>query len=202
MPPEFVPIKDEIENCLTDLSKEAIDLLSLHGGYIGLKDRPYVDYLGLNIAYLNYNFNNIVPDKSSVKKDLAKYVNENAKRCIENVSDVISIGEAKSEVNLLENKVLTEINLPVKLQKKGLTFELKDFKVEFPVRLGKIIDTVNELVNEQIRDRERLCLSCMNDIAARNNLYIQTFSYRNDIIFVVNDASPAGYRFMFASKFG
>jgi len=207
VPPEFKPQADLIKSCLYETSKDAVNLLGMQGGYINVK-QPFVNYFGLKVTYLNYNSDNKVPDIGIMEKELENYIKDNARNCLINLSDVriVKSGDIGVGADVLNDRVGFNINWPVDVEKDGFKFQLNNFKFDVPIRVGELVSIVNKIVDRQISDRNTLCLSCIVDDGIKSNLYIQIYSYNEDLIFVINDPKSVvddrQYKFIFASRFG
>ncbi|MEW6063171.1 MAG: hypothetical protein AB1571_02260 [Nanoarchaeota archaeon] len=207
VPPEFKPQAELIRSCLNGLGKDGLNLLGMQGGYIKVSGDPAVNYIGLNVAYLNYNSKNMVPSLRFMESELENYIAQNAKDCLINMSDVkiIRAGDIDANVDILNDKVSFNINWDIDIEKDDLKFQLSNFKYDVPVRLGELRDIINVMVDRQISDRDTLCLSCIVDDGIKNNLYIQMYTYNEDLIFVINDPKSVfddrQYKFIFASRF-
>ena len=184
VPLEFRPTNELIKDCLNGISNDAIYLVGIQGGYVRTVNHPTVDYFGLKAAYLNDNGKNLMPSKSVVEKELTDYINLNAKNCITNFSnvEVTNVGKTNTIVTILDNSVKTEINWPLDLKSKELTFQFKKFDINVPIRLGALREIILMLIEELIENRENICMSCIANIGLDNNLYIEVFPFNNDLV--------------------
>ena len=175
-----------VEECIENTGKDAIYQIGQNGGYYLT---PKISTPG-GIPYY-YNEKNYMPSKKRIENQIALYLNEMLEFCTEDFSDFpefnISSGEANSKVIIKDSEVILNVKYPISITKDKSTSIIENFEdIKIPVRLGIIYDSIEEIIKDQL-NRENICLSCITDIALKNDLTVGITSLEEATIFTVQD---------------
>ena len=122
----------EIEECIKEVSKEGLDILSLQGGVI--EPQNYVLYKGNKVDYICYSENDYekcVMQKpiiiNTIKDELTKYSKPKIKSCIESVKFryeksgyTINMKEPEINFDIVPDNVLADVNANLRIEKDGV----------------------------------------------------------------------------------
>ncbi|RLE39634.1 hypothetical protein DRJ17_00360 [Candidatus Woesearchaeota archaeon] len=191
IPIEFMPIKNTVDGCINDLTREAIKLASLQGGYIELPphiDRnplAYYEYGAYKIPYWYYEGEDRSLDRKDVEKQLSKYIKTNLRKCTANLSffkQEFIIEEnvpLQVEVSIQTDRVVVVVNYPIRISDLGRTKtkSLPEYQAVIKVRLGDMIDLANE-INDYENQNLFLEKLTMDMIATANTDRLGKFPYQ------------------------
>jgi len=140
---QLVPVKENANDCINEITAGAITQFAEQGG--DLDPSRYVLYQNRKVKYLCYNiletYNciNMLPTFEMMINDLQERVDRDMKGCIDKelpksalgAYDSV-VGEPKTEIKVIGNDVVINLDYPVELSKSGTT-----------VNLGKITRSVD-----------------------------------------------------------
>lgn len=155
-----------LESCMEDKIKEAINLISMQGGYI--KNPLYVtfkfeDESPLNISYLCYNQNefslciNQEPMLiQHLKKEIYNYIDDDVDNCfkklilsLEKQGYDVDSSYRDFEIDLTEGKVVIDIDADITLTKTDETSKQKDFKIITPSKFYDLVLIAQKIINAE-----------------------------------------------------
>src|SRR3989344_3752537 len=149
IPPEIQPIYSFIEECIKQTGKEAVYSISEHGGY----------YFSLEIPYYYIDGKTYIPTKEEIGNEIANGIDFELPFCTNNFTNFpdynIKEGEIETNVNILDNSVLINVNYPIEITKGEKTSQLSQFEeIEIPIRLGIIYNAANEITQNQLTNQK------------------------------------------------
>jgi len=205
--PEIRPIYDFVKNCIEEVGEQAIDYISLTGGYY----RPPDYFINEGVAIYLYNGENYMPSKDRVEEEISNYINERLSLCIRNFEDFEDFKVSQERINtttkIIPNKVIFEILYLLSITKGEETFYINNFEIEVSGRLGVVYDVVYNYMQEQMDDPKSICISCLYNLSVENDLYVDIYDYDNEtVIFRVIDENSTvnnqDLTFNFVNKYG
>lgn len=177
LPIEIQQQKEIIEDCLGEKIKEAARIAGVNGGYISNKPVKAISYEGNDIAYIGSI------SKENIEDEIKEYVKENFGKCKDN-SDI-----EKVEVEILEDKIKVNAEMPVNLESGDSSVEISFFTSEYNVKLGGMLNIIEN-------SKENLdCMTCLIDEAENNKMKITISILDNVKIMEIKDEN---YMFNFA----
>lgn len=202
--PSSNQITNFVENCIEDVGQKVISKIGAGGGYYF----PPILSTDSGIPYY-YNSGNYMPTKQQIEDEISYYISKSLFFCTRNFADFpdfdIKQGEINSRVLIKPKEISLEIEYPLTISKGENTIFIRNFKKNFPVRLGTIYDSVYKSIQEQ-PNHEGICFSCLSDISLKNDLFVNMFDYDNKtVIFVFKDYNSQingeAFEFIFANKY-
>ncbi|MDO8740952.1 MAG: hypothetical protein Q7J54_05275 [Candidatus Woesearchaeota archaeon] len=203
--PQERAIKEYVESCLGLVGKGALVEIGFGGGYL---DPPfYASNFFFDIAYLYYDDLVIVPSKEEVGKEISKYIDRSIDGCINfsflaDLGYNVTRGNIKANTAILENKAIITLNYPLKFQRHDSTFTVSEFSASHNVRLGHILDIVDDIVGDELDHPEWIDVEKLSsydvDVSIRGK-YLDTIAY-----FMIDNQSKidnSPYIFVFATQF-
>jgi len=156
-----------LESCIEDKIKETTEIISSQGGYINNplnktfkfteEDSP------LDISYLCYTQNYYIPCINQepmliqhLKDEIKNYISDDVGDCFDGLTSSldkqgysVDVKYRGFEVELMEKKVVIEIDAELTLTKSGETTKQEDFKIIVPSRFYDLAIVVQEIVSQE-----------------------------------------------------
>lgn len=203
-------IEQFLNSCLKDKIKNAINDLSIHGGYIDNSfslDFQFENEESRNITYLCYtqNYYDLCINQKpgfiqDLKLEIKNYIFNDVKNCFDELTENIVRKGYKIEtnykdfsVNFLPKRVIIQIDSNVVLTVSEETTKEENFEIIIASRFYEIVSLVQELVNEEAE-------FCNTETVGIMLLYpefsIEKFKTQDSIIYTVeNLESKEKFRF-------
>jgi len=209
---EVRPVYNFIQDCILEAGENAIYQIGSTGGYVVAKE-PYLkldseDAFSRKVSYYLEGDENLMPSLEVIEDEIDLYVDSMIYFCIADFRDFsefeVSEGEVKTESVIEEDKVVLNVNYPVSLGKGDDSYSFEEFSVEVPIRLGRVYNVANEVLEKN--SGKGICLSCLYDIGKENNVGVHMIEGSEGIVFVINDKfskiNGNNYEFYFAKSGG
>jgi|SRR3989344_2276327 len=208
----FSDVKTNLDSCLNELSKGAVIFVGENAGFYNLPEK-YSNNLLPGLAYLMYENENLVPSKEAVEGEIASYIENSFDYCLDEeelTREGIAFTKSENNVKVFinEDNVLINLKTELSLTKNDRTDLISDFSAEVKnVRIPRILEISNGVVNSQIEDISSICMSCIEEIAENNEVYVdvENTNDKDDFIVIITDPSSLideeSYEFKFAAKY-
>lgn len=209
MSEEAKKVQSDMKECMENEAYDSLIKLGLQGGYTDLGRLQYtqlpeamdLDYEGT--AYLYYKGQKNVPSLKQMQNELEKDLITRSANCKKEYKEFsVSYGRAIPKVEIKENKISFNINWVVEVQKEESKSTLKYVNFEVPLRLERIRNVVNKIMEEQ---SEEICLSCITQAGFENDMKIGMEKIDEDIFYLITDERSKirdkNYMFLIANKF-
>ncbi len=206
MSPEIQPIHDYFETCIKDTAQRAIYSIGWSGGYFHYNENSTEN----GIAYYYMNGKNTMPKIDVVQDELSSYMNKLSEYCAEDLNQfsefVIKTSQTSTKTTIENNKVVFEVIYPLTITKEKSNYFIKNFNVDIDTRLGEMYEFSKNITEQQINDKGKVCISCINQQANERNFYVELNDYDNETtIFTIVDKKykimDDDFRFNFANKY-
>jgi len=176
--------KDIIKDCLTELTENGITILNAQAG----TTNP--TYNSQQVAYLDSKFS-----KETYQTELKNQIKNNIDICEEESNDyTINYGDFEIELTI-EDDIQAEADWEVTFSNEEAEYKESNFNFESSINLNPLINTVDEI--NQAFTEDGVCLTCIVDAAAENNVEVQMDYDEDSVIFILTDLNM---NFMFAKK--
>jgi len=151
-----------------------------------------------------------MPSKENIEKELSLYMNNMLFFCIKGFSDFpdfnISQGEIKTVSKIEPGIVNFDVSYKVSISRDTKTYNFEKFSYEVPVRLDRIYNATQKIMQEQMLNKQDICISCLNEFAEEEDLVISMNDYGDKtVIFTLVDNSfkinNESYQFNFANRY-
>jgi hypothetical protein len=174
VPHEIKPIKEYFDSCLTKISKEAVNSLGVHAGYIEIPPDPLPrTYLnpfsnrlevvpGLEVPYWFYETSNgiqkeQIPTLEDMQNQLNKEISRELENCIDGLTNFEDQGfsfeilsDQKVETEIHKEKVLIRTNLPIKIIHKDTEYApIEDHMTSIESPLGELYTIALNIIEEE-----------------------------------------------------
>ncbi len=162
VPDELLPVNNYIENCLESVSRDAIMLAGVQGGYTTLppeiinNPEGYINTPGtFKVPYWYLKHHTKVPTTFEISRQLAIYVNQNIEECLAGFAafndsyTITPTQRAKTDVFIKDSAVEFALVLPLDVEGVTSTGKLKNFRADLPVRLGRILRLARALMDAE-----------------------------------------------------
>ncbi len=200
-------IKVLIKNCFEQNFLQALYIAGLQGGYVKVNENSVNINNDLSVSYGYYEGQNLLVDYEKFSFEVTNYLNFAVEKCadfsIYKEFDVQKTSDARSRIDIFDDKVNGRLSYPIKVSKNNeiITYD-ELYTIDYNIRLGKILKTAKAIVESEKRNPDYIDLAYLTDsdldikiydIEVNKNLYVIT-----DDQSVVNGVK---YVFEFANKF-
>ncbi len=135
-----------IDNCISKVGREGLDLLGKNGNYI---DVPGV--LEVNgTSYWIYQYANVMPILNSSIDEFQIWFNNNFENCVDYSSFVgynVETGSANSTIDYSAEEVIIKLNYPLKVTQQDKQKTIDSFENVLNVRYRRVYERAREMVN-------------------------------------------------------
>ncbi len=205
-------LRSFVQLCVDKVAKDAVFYLGFVGGNLKNDVFPQFFYHDsfYKIPYYYYEGNSLILTEDGFKNlILAKYINDNLRKCTNNFRVFQNIrivdSNVRTNVELSDNEVIFNIKYPVSINRG---FQVKNidpnYITEVKVRLKEILQIAQNIVAEEVKNDRYIHWNYLTDISNRNyniTAYTEddnTIIYR--IIDLENEIDDENYIFQFANK--
>ncbi len=206
--PEVQPIYSFIEGCIKSTAENDIYYIGQTGGYFTSPEKS-IEY---GIAYYYDKGENLMPTKERIEKEIADYMNFMLPFCTQDFTDYpdfkVKTDDAKTVARIKEGKVVFSVKYPLTITKGNKNYFFENFgNTQIQVRLNKVYQLANNITQDAMKNKNNICLTCMNAEATALDLYVEYNDYSDNesIVFTIRDANSKildmDYRFNFANKY-
>jgi len=208
VPPEAADFKVYMDGCLKNTLEEGLYVTGLQGGYYNEPPKG-ADYLGASVAYYFYKYENVIPSLEIIEEQIGFYIKDKFVVCSALYPDtsyeVVSGSIEEVDIQIKDEKVIANVEQQITLKKGGSTTQISQFKEEIDVRLGKIHEDAEKIVNLQEADPYHICLTCIDEIRDKD-IFVEGFALEDhEIVFMLTDYKSTlleePYEFFFAIKY-
>ncbi len=196
-------VRQYVENCMMLTGDEAINMIAMQGGYLTLESSENGE-LSATIPYYWDQGVNQVPELGIIELGIAGYMKTVFPYCLDNFSQFKDAGltietkEIKPTVNIQENIVSININMPTSIKSIAATKRLENYQITLDSHLGYVYESAKILVAEQNLVGNALPLSFYSNLADVRNFDFE-IEYVTDNSIVVriykNDTNPLMYMY-------
>ena len=187
---ESDPVKLNVNFCIGETAKEALNYIGMHGGYYKMPE-PKVTYFWDDMPYYAYKGENKVPTLGEIEVQISDFIKEQLPECVNtlNFEGLIIEGEISSVKSSIKNEgILIHVNYPISVKKGDSIKQLLDFNYEVPTRLNAVYDTALKITQEKLKNEGVLCLDCLVELASANEVFLEVTPYKNTtLIFTIFD---------------
>lgn len=212
---DIIFIKSYVQNCIEGTAKNSLIFIGKQGGYYEVK-KPYLKDENFMLPY--YLFNNIdfSPSIKDIEKEISRYIDDNLQLCVKGFDEFkiqgfeINQNKPKSKTKIASNSVSFDVDFPIIIKKGENTQKIENFNFAVEdFHLQNIHKVSKEITAIQYNEPNKLCISCIYDLAETNDLYIGINNYgNNSLIFAVKDYNitedtilKSPFNFTFAIKY-
>ena len=203
--PDSDRVYNFVQNCIQEEGAETIYQIGKNGGYF------FPTNFSTNSGVAIYFSNNraYVPSKKQVENEISFFMDEKLFFCARNFADFpdleITQNEISIQTTIKNEKVVFNVNYPIRISKREDVSLLNNFKTEIPIRVGIVYASVAEFMRNQTA--EGICISCMLEISERSDLYVEMMDYdEKTTVFVFRDKNSKinneEFVWIFANEYG
>ena len=203
VPEQFKEIQTQIKDCTDKFVLDSIYSLSDHSGYLDWTNTKTYSFLGFDLPYAFYGKENRLLDIKSMEIQLSKNILKNLPNDCEIQSGNIEIvfGNIQASSKISETSVIVGIIWIISLQKGSIRTSIDKINLNYPLRVGKLRDSANEMINIQKSYAPGICTSCLAEIGQQNKVFVETIPRGNNIVFILtdleqNEENPLKFRFV------
>ena len=175
IPRRIQPISEHMDKCVDSLTKEAIDIISLQGGYLNIPEEPLpttpftplsssleiIPNSDLKTAiWFREQPNGIqitqVPTQEQIEKEIATYILNNFNTCLnlenfEQQGFTISLPSQipTATVNLLEDAIQAQVDYPIEIQFEDITALINTHFSNYKTNFGKLYKLAKQIFSHE-----------------------------------------------------
>ncbi|MBD3252985.1 hypothetical protein GF386_04590 [Candidatus Pacearchaeota archaeon] len=207
--PKVTNIQASVIDCSKDTVKNALYVIGIKGGYYNSTPDSYMDLGWVIIPYYYYEGDVNYPSKQDIEKELENFVDDEIKYCLNELDFSgfnVTYNEPKTKVIIKDREVYFNTDLTFEIEREGhkLYYELKDYPVTQNSELDAMLDIASYYTDSHKEDPELYCITCVSEMAEKNNLYVDVINVVDDSTLIViseNHTSPEPYSFEFLNKY-
>lgn len=210
---ETYSVKNFVEYCLASSLERVVFINSLQGGYYLVPEdsliyNDYNFYFESKIPYYLIESEIIIPSKENLESQVSLGIEREFENCLDfsEFSYDIRYNYEALEVDSVIRSSFVKVNLklPIIIESKGSTVILEDFNSEIATNYFLLYRLAKELTEEQSRDLENICLSCVVKSAEKYGCNISSQALVTDDYYILINTlldAKRGTPFGFAYKF-
>jgi len=184
--PAFKEKQAAVETCLREMLDNAVTVTSSQGGYAGIAPQDSLMFGYLPIAYHYDQGESKVPPKEEIAAEIARLLQNDAPKCAITI-EADEPKKATAKVKIEAERISAQVSMPIKVAIGESTETISAFQTSNKARLGKILDTVKAIADQQASDPESTCLSCINNIALQNEMEVEMQQYQGVPVLTITD---------------
>jgi hypothetical protein len=205
------PVYLFVEECIKRASVKSAYIFGKQQGYYDLQDK-HIDVS--SVDYINYYYfkdNDLVKNNDFYSKEFAKILDEQILLQCSNFSiftehdyEIELLSDTLSNVNILNEKLLINVDYPMIVSKNNNEKEISKYYYELPVRIGHLFDISRNLVGQIKKEPDLVDMTYLLDIDV--DVSIVQYDECNKIYFLLdydskNVVDDEPYVFMFGVGF-
>lgn len=205
---EIQPIYSFVDSCVKSTAENDIYYIGQTGGYFTSPNKS----IEFGIAYYYDQGENLMPTQEKIEKEIADYMNFMLPFCTQSFSDYPDFNVRTDKITTIakikQDKVVFSVSYPVTITKGDKSYFFENFEdVEIPVRLDRVYKLAYNITQDTIKNKNKLCISCMHADALALDLYIEYNDYYDNesLVFTIRDAKSTildgDYRFNFVNRY-
>lgn len=169
VPVEAQPIQRAIDNCVRDLSLEAIEIIGTTGGFIRYPDYIDDDYFAslriapfdsIKMPYWYYEGESRIPSEDLMIEEINYHVRSNLRECVDDLEefkeefDIKERGLIESKTTLTPKNVIVEVDYPIEVADKfgNKITDMTKHIVTHNIKLKEVYDVAAEIMRKENRD--------------------------------------------------
>lgn len=200
-------IKNFVDNCLEQTMSNGLSIIGSQGGYANIRGIPFITDDGF-IGYGYFEGVDTLISLDGIGRELSAFIENHLPECMQDFEVFkqqgysIMPGNLKAETIFTEDTTIVNLDWPLEISKGGAKNTVSDFSASADVRLRKIYNSVETIVNKQLEDPEYIDYSYLKSTGF---LIIVQPVYDEVIVFAIADNESIlfnnPYVFIFANKF-
>lgn len=190
-------IKQFLDNCYSNSYYNTLRNIGFHGGYYLVNEDVPQDLDNVK-GLEGYRFTpfavdsiSIIPDDKILETQFEAGILYEFFTCIEKQyygEFMFSVNNSQVEVNIVEDTINTNANIPVNINYNGKEITYSSFKLKDDFSyLQTYFELSEEIIEIAIKNPYYTCLTCLDNLAVDNNIeiYNEQIIYNESLIFVI-----------------
>jgi len=174
----FQPVKNYVDACIKKTTEDALTVLGIQGGFVFfLEGITRLSNMYFDTAYWYFDDVGVPYGKDFVEGQINLFLDVKIRDCVNNFESLnlnIDSKYSNSKAYILDDKIIVKTNYTVTLNQGEDRITNSKYIVGVPVRLGKIIDTANGIVERQKADPDMIDMTYLAELDLDVNLFRQT----------------------------
>jgi hypothetical protein len=94
----------------------------------------------------------------------------------------------KTTSKIQDNSILFNVKYPLTIIKENITYQVSSFEETLDSRFPTLYLSASEIMQKQLNHTKSICLTCLNDIANKNDFYIEiNYPDKQTVVFIILD---------------
>lgn len=221
---KVITLRENTLDCLSSFYQNSLLLVGFQGGYSNVTDGIYNGFAFIPYYYKQGTLD--VPSIKTIENEIANYIDTIIPFCLD--SNQIAINSANLSQNTTENslsnykasykqhKTIVEIrngevtftsDIDLKIEDgegNSYIIKLKDYPEKIESDIFSMHEIANYIATSLQEDDEKMCLTCIYDMADENDFTIDIMGYLNpndELIVISNNITSSPIVFQFLNKY-
>ncbi|MFH0798304.1 MAG: hypothetical protein V1906_02735 [Candidatus Woesearchaeota archaeon] len=205
--PEVQQIYDHVFYCMDKTAKESMTLIGLQGGYYQPPENSIpIEGEGISIAIGYDRGDSKLPSLEGIRAEMETYVNAMLPECVDlSQFEGFTFTQSRpiAKIEILDYSVKFEVSYPITAKKAETTYSLdKPSKISYLVRLKRIHEVSQKIINKEINDPSTIDVNYMLDLGI--DIDVLPVEEGQVVYLLTDDESKLDdmpYVFMFGNRF-
>lgn len=177
------------QSCIEKETLDGIQLLGIRGGYLKIKE-PYLELNYTTIPYYFYETRIIQPSKKDIELELRDFITKAISVCYHNLSIFEEIGysidakEPKTDVLINNENIILKIKYLLIFSKNEISFQIDDFNIQLPVRLGYVYDVASRITENTAKNQKDVDMTFLSGFDVKVEIMP---SINNSLVYAIGD---------------
>ena len=184
----YEPVRAYVEDCVKISAKESILSNAYQGGYYNYSGNS-LNYSFFMLPFYSKGKSKSTPTLKQLEEQLSYSLDYRIPECADNFEVFkekgfdINFEKPRSKATILENQVLFQVDFPITVRTNGKnTKTFNAFSVTIPSRYKLVYSIADEISSSLSKAPEKICISCLIDYGAQNDLKIFVAGYDKQAI--------------------
>ncbi|MDD5178024.1 MAG: hypothetical protein PHT54_01945 [Candidatus Nanoarchaeia archaeon] len=192
---EAPEVREQIEGCFNDLSRESLLLVGLSGG--SLNSENYLDVQGIKVSYGYYLGKNYLPDLDIMETEVSNYVSNNLFDCVD-LSEYEVLDKSNEVLVEIGDTVTTNVDYYLNLKKGDKEYKIEDSsEAEFNFDVKGCYGAALSIIEKTEKDPGYVYPEFLKDIGY--DVTYSSFDEEKSMVYMVGDVN-SDYELVFANR--
>ncbi len=204
------PLEEYIDVCLQSVVENGLLTIGLQGGYYSVPLNRFTTIYTDVPYYYDDGDVSLVPSMDDVEDSLSQYITNNLMNCLggfetfREMGYTIETGLMVVDTSIMEDSVSVVLDYPVTLKSETEVKPYEMFVYQYDINLNTVYSVMNTLMTDVITNPYYSPLSLMLELGQEHGFQIDTLTYENSRVFVIQDLETqiqgVPFIYLFATK--
>ncbi len=196
--PIVTSVSASLSSCLEPQLQKAITLVSLHGGYFETPpyeiEDTFTQEYSLGIPYYFFNNKDVAPTAETINEQLALALESQVHECTDFSYYPYNISLSSTPTvtaQMTTDDVEATVTFPLEISTENVKYTLDSVSISVPSHLFKLYTTALAITEEQTKNPNLLCITCLSQLAEKNEFYLGMIELKQEnkytLLYILND---------------